>query len=379
MRGVKGTNVKAELILDLIENIYSAACDPVQWVPMAERIQKTIGGHSVNFALENTRNPAFNHFYTNGATKSDVEYYEQNIIGKDNFNQMFDTVSVNTAFLTQNTWCEKKLHRCYPYEEFYEGMGFAYFNATLFYRDDEKRGWLSIVRNVHDPLFTMEDLNLLQLLTPHLRRAFLINMHLFETKNVQNICFDALEHLSAGVILLTNNGGYVHSNTKAQRYLRFADNMKQNFRVKLPDMQANQQLQKIISEVLYSDSYPSNYIVSFREGDAKKAVICLPWQMNEQSYCWLGQQVGCILFILSPCNVSTTPTEIQKLLDISQAESRVLHGVISGLPAKQLAERLSVSETTVRFHLKNLLKTFESHSQTEMLSKVFSLLNVDIE
>lgn len=63
-------------------------------------------------------------------------------------------------------------------------MGFAYFNATLFYRDDEKRGWLFIVRNIHDPVFTMEDLNLLQLLTPHLRRAFLINMHLFETKNV---------------------------------------------------------------------------------------------------------------------------------------------------------------------------------------------------
>lgn len=155
--------------------------------------------------------------------------------------------------------------------------------------------------------------------------------------------------------------------------------MKQNLRVKIPDVQANQQLQRVIAEVLYSDLYPSNYIVPFREGDAKKAVICLLWKMNEQSYCWLGQQVGCILFILSPCNVFTTPTVIQKLFNISQAESRVLHGVMSGLPVKQLAESLSISETTVRFHLKNLLKSFESHSQTEMLSKVFSLLNVKIE
>lgn len=59
MRGVKSTNVKAKLLLDLIDDIYRAACDPVQWVPMSEKIQKTIGGHSVNFALENTRNPAF--------------------------------------------------------------------------------------------------------------------------------------------------------------------------------------------------------------------------------------------------------------------------------------------------------------------------------
>ncbi|MCA2455815.1 MULTISPECIES: helix-turn-helix transcriptional regulator [Vibrio] len=377
MKGGKGKYVKVEL-LDLIDGIYDAACDPVQWVPLAERIQNTIGGHSVNFALENTQNPSFSQIYTNGATQSDVIYYETNIIGKDNINQMLDVVDVNSAFLTQDIWNEFELHDCYPYEEFYENLGFAFFNASLFYRDSEKRGWLSVVRSVGDPLFTMEELHLMQLLTPHLRRAFLINMHLFETKNVQDICYDSLERLSAGVILLTSKGSYVHSNSKAEKYLRFSDNLKQNFRVKIPDCKANQALQKVISEVLYSDSHPSNYIISFREGGLQKAVICLPWKMNEQSYNWLGQQVGCILFFLSPSNVLTTPVEIQKLFNISKAESRVLLGAINGLSAKQLADNLSVSEATVRFHLKNLLKIFESHSQTEMVSKVFSLLNIRV-
>ncbi len=379
MNGIKGTNVDADLVLDLIDNIYSAASDPFQWVSIAESIQKTIGGHSVNFALENTKHPAFNYFYTNGATKNDVEYYEKHIIGNDNFNQMFDSVEVNTSFLTQNVWSEKVLHCCYPYEEFYESLGFAYFNASLFYRDGEKRGWLSVVRSVRDPLFTLEDLNLMQLLTPHLQRAFLINMHLFETESSQVLSFDLLEHLSSGVILLSDGGCYVHSNTKAEKYLRLSDNMKQNYRVKLPDVRANQELQKVIAEVIHSDIYISRYIIPFSENGVKKAVICLPWKMNDQSYNWIGRKIGCILFILSPDSVFLTPTDIQNLFRVSRAESRVLLGVINGLSAKQLADELSVSEATVRFHLRNLLRVFDSHSQMEMQHKVFLLLNINVE
>lgn len=370
---------KHDQVLGLIEDIYSASCDPLQWVPVAEKIQKLIGGHSVNFALESIRNPAFNHFYTNGATQSDVEYYEKNIIGKDNFNAMFETISVNTAFLTQEKWDEKSLHRCYPYEEFYESMGFAYFNASLFYHDGDKRGWLSVVRHVRDPLFTVEDLNLMQLLTPHLSRAFLINLRLFESQQIQTICMDTLEHLSAGVILLASNGSYVHSNSKGQTYLRRSDNLKQNFRVKIPDLNANQTLQKVISEVLCKKNYSENHIIKFRDNGANMAAICLPWHMSEQSYCWLGKQIGCIIFILSSEVTMTSPSVLQRFFHISRAESQVLHWLMGGISAKLLAEKLSVSEATVRFHLKNLLKIFESHSQTEMLSKVYSLLNIKVK
>lgn len=153
--------VKPELVLELIDDIYSAASDPLQWIPMAEKIQSSIGGHSVNFGLENTQNPSFKHFYTNGATQHDVDYYEYNIIGKDSFNQIFDTVNVNSALLTQYILDEKHLHQCYPYEEFYEPLGFSYFNASLFYRDEEQRGWLSVVRNIREPLFSLEELNLM--------------------------------------------------------------------------------------------------------------------------------------------------------------------------------------------------------------------------
>lgn len=370
---------KTDQTLKLIDSIYSAACDSAQWASVAEQIQSSIGGHSVNLALEDTRNPNFRFMYTNGATQADIDLYEKNFIGRDNFNRLFERVDCNTVVLTQQIWNEKALHNQYPYEEFYESLGYAFFNASLFYSDDEKRGWLSVVRNVKDTQFSQADYQLMQRLTPHLNRSFLINMHLFESNRFQQMCLDSLEHLSAGVIFLSHNGQLVHSNGKAQKYLRNINNMKQNYRVRLPTPAANIELQKAIAEVLYSNKALLGRFISFVEEGEPQMVICLPWKMNEQSSQWLPNQVGCVLFIVSSTRMLAPPEKLQVSFDISKAESRVLSGLINGLSVGKVADKLCVSEATIRFHIKNLLRKFSAHNQVEMLSKIHRLLNISID
>lgn len=366
-------------ILNLVDKIYGAACEPEQWSAVAEQIQSAVGGHSVNIALEDTKNPNFRFFFTNGATQSDVAYYEENIIGRDDFNHLLESIDCNTVLLTQQVWDEKLLHQHYPYEEFYESLGYAYFNASLFYRDEEKRGWLSVVRSVSDKQFSEADLRLMQQLTPHLHRSFLINMHLFEAHGFQQMSLDALEHLSAGVIFLSSDGHYVHSNSKAQKYLRSINNMKQNYRVKLPDHSANLDLQKAIAEVLHSNKSLLGRFICFYEEGERHTVMCLPWKMNEQSYGWLNNQVGCLLFIVSSTRALASAERLRKFFDVSKAESLVLSGVINGYSAGALAQKLFLSETTIRFHIKNLLRKFSAHNQIEMLSKINRLLDIGID
>ncbi|WP_372378218.1 helix-turn-helix transcriptional regulator [Vibrio natriegens] len=371
--------VKPEQVLELIDDIYSAASDPVQWIPMAEKIQSSVGGHSVNFCLEDTRKPEFRNIYSNGVSLSDIELYEKKYIGRDNFTEIYETIPASSAILTQNVWDSTTLYQCFPYEEFYKNLGYAFFNCCLFYKDEEKRGWLSVVRSENDSVFTITDLEMMKCLTPHLKRAFLINMHLFDSKIAQQMCLDALEHLSAGVIFLSSNGQLVHSNSKAQKYLRNMNNMKQNFRVILPDNSANIALQKTISETLYSNKILLGRFIPFKEDDHQNMVICLPWRMNEQSYDWLNHQVGCLLFILPSSRTFGSPDRLMEAFDVSRAESHVLSGIVNGLSTKQLANKLCVSEATVRFHIKNLLRVFSSNNQVEMLSKVNKLLRLNVD
>lgn len=375
---VKGI-AKSDQVLGLIDSIYSAACAPDQWVPMVEDIQSVIGGHSVNFVVEDSHNTNFRFIYSNGVNRDDLTLYTQDIIDKDEFTAVLETNDVSKVILSQHIWDEESLHRHYPYEEFYEPLGFSYFNVSLFYHDDDKKGWLSVVRSIHDPKFTEDDLKLMKIITPHLNRAFLISNHLFECRVADKMCFDAFEHLSVGVIFLSDCGRLVHSNSKAQKYLRNINNMKQNFRVILPDHSANIALQKAIAETLYSNKFLLGRFIPFKENGERNMVICLPWKMNEQTYDWLNNQVGCLLFILSSDHTLVPQKKLMTAFNISQAESRVLSEIMNGLSTEQLADKLYVSETTVRFHIKNLLRKFASHNQIEMLSKVNRLLNVDID
>lgn len=157
------------------------------------------------------------------------------------------------------------------------------------------------------------------------------------------------------------------------------NNMKQKFRVILPDHSANIALQKTIAETLYSNKVLLGRFIPFKEGDHQNMVICLPWRMKEQSYDWLNHQVGCLLFILPANRNLVSPDRLKAAFDVSRGESHVLIGIVNGLSTEQLANKLCISKTTVRFHIKNLLRKFVSHNQVEMLSKVNRLLNVSID
>ncbi|MEZ9918693.1 helix-turn-helix transcriptional regulator [Vibrio breoganii] len=365
---------KTTKILELIDTIYEGACDPNQWPNIALAIQKSIGGHSVNLALEDKTNPHFQYIYTNGVAAADVQYYEQNVIGKDTIVEQLEGITPGESFLSQDIWDENALHQQYPYEEFYEPLGYSRFDACVFYNDGNRRGWLSVARSFKDKQFTLADNNVMQLIAPHLKRAFLISVNLAEAHAHQKMCLDALEQLTTGVIFFNASGQFVHCNKLAEKYLCRADNLKQNFRIKLPDSKANARLHSVIAEVLFSDTLSHSGIVPFFDRGAMMVAICLPWRMNEQSITWLNHAVSCVVFIFSSANSLPTAEQLQTLFQVSTAESYVLREVMKGHTTKQIAHTLSLSDCTIRFHIKNLLKQFEAKSQIEMLSKVFRLL-----
>lgn len=366
-------------VLTLVDAVYSAASDPSLWPSVACQIQHAIGGHSVNLVLQDTTNSHLDFVFTNGATSADLEYYTREVVKNDEFICLFDNLRTDTTILTQQLFEERSLHKMRGYDEYYEKLGYSNFVANQIYRTEDKRGWLTIARSLKDPLYTNEELQIMQSLNPHLQRAILINMQLMEAQKSKNICFDALEHLSVGVIFLSCNGHLVHSNSKAQKYLRNINNIKQNFRVILPDHSANIKLQKAIAETLYSNKVLLGRFIPFKEGDHQNMVICLPWKMNEQSYDWLNNQVGCLLFILPSNRTLGSPDKLMAAFDVSRSESHVLSGIMNGLSTEQLANKLCISQTTVRFHIKNLLRKFSSHNQIEMLSKVNRLLSINTE
>lgn len=58
---------------------------------------------------------------------------------------------------------------------------------------------------------------------------------------------------------------------------------------------------------------------------------------------------------------------------LSRRQSEVLELLASGIPARQIAVRLGLAETTVRNHIRHLLRKLGCHSQLEAVAVAYRL------
>ena len=74
---------------------------------------------------------------------------------------------------------------------------------------------------------------------------------------------------------------------------------------------------------------------------------------------------GRILHLLT----STAPGRDRRTLELTRRQHDVLDLMAQGLQAKAIAERLGVTSTTVRTHIRAILRELGAHSQLEALAK----------
>jgi DNA-binding NarL/FixJ family response regulator len=66
------------------------------------------------------------------------------------------------------------------------------------------------------------------------------------------------------------------------------------------------------------------------------------------------------------------PKDIRKYESpLTQKEQEIVSGIVDGLSYKMIADRMSISIETVRFHIKNIYKKLHVNSKGEVISKSF--------
>jgi DNA-binding CsgD family transcriptional regulator len=72
---------------------------------------------------------------------------------------------------------------------------------------------------------------------------------------------------------------------------------------------------------------------------------------------------------------NTSPVMSNLHEDISQRETQVLDGIFGRLSNKEIADRLHISERTVKFHVSNLLAKFKVATRTDLLCLLCNVPN----
>ncbi|WP_227820017.1 helix-turn-helix domain-containing protein [Marinobacterium aestuarii] len=329
--------------------------------------------------FEDLRDDRVNSMYSNGVSQAQIERYQKEIMPQDRFTAIYKQMAPGTSFVSQDYFDRKELHSLYCYEGFYESIGFANFNAGLFYKDDQRRGWLSVVRSESEPLFKPDECLLMQTLTPHLQRAFMINVQLLEAHLTSKVALDSLEHIAAATMLLASNGKVVQHNSRANPYLHQTGGSTKQTTIRLPDAHANSHLHTLIGAISQGEAQEQNGIVPFVQKGVQKTALCFPWRSSDEQFDWLGKVTCCIVFILSPSVDAPHEDLLSKTFNLSKGEVKVLQRLMEGMQVSEVAGYLFVSEATVRFHIRNLLRKTASRSQAEMIARVFNTASVRVE
>ncbi|MEX3070742.1 helix-turn-helix transcriptional regulator [Vibrio alginolyticus] len=367
-----------EQLSKLIDNIYDAALNSESWATVSLEIQKYIGGHTVNFAIEDTSAHHFRYLFSNGVTASDVDYYQANVIQRDELTDIFENNPLGQALLTQNIWTLEQLERVWAYNEYYKGIGQTYFNAGKFYQADNIRAFIAVARSRFDSKFNASEQQKLQLILPHLARALFISKTLLSQDTTIEALGDTFERLSAAVIMLDIRGKVIFSNKKAIPFLVKMKNACSHYNIQLPNDAANLQLSTQINKMLNGSVYQEGTCLPFLFNGVRHIAYCFPWCSSFNHKEWFGDASRCIVFIVSSSSFTVAGRYLMALFKLSNAEVNIAEGLIRGQSTRELSQNLFVSEATVRFHVKNILRKTETNSQVAAVSTMVRNLVVSL-
>ncbi len=361
-------------LLALIDQIYGASLDSSQWSSISNLILQAIGGHNVNFVVEDLNPSKLAYVYCSALDQSAIEHYSRDIMNDDPVLEIFDATPTGTAMLSQHFWGQDRLSKIRSYQEFYSRHRMTYFATGQFYKTLDRRAYLSIARAANDTLFTKESKIALQRLLTHLKRSMFINQQLLD--------YDARVHeleygfncIDAGVVMFNHFGKILFSNDAASELLDKRPQSQTTYPIKLPSHKLTLKVHKVIDAILHRSAYSEGCSIPYFEKAERKTLVFLPWSPRYNHQNWVGDNACCILFCLG------SSTKAQPVLalhyDLTNKEYNVLRLLMTGKNVQEISEALFVSKATVRFHLKNLMRKTSTCSQHQLVACAFSTARI---
>jgi DNA-binding CsgD family transcriptional regulator len=368
-----------EQYTSLVEAIYTAAADPGHWQFVAEGILDVVGGHGVNLVFENRSDHRLNVAYSNIVDQDKARYYKDNFLVNDDLVATFLNVDSEDCFLSQDIFPNNELYKFPVMEGFYDHFDYHLFNSMLIYREDGDVGWLSIVRSRKDKPFSPEQKQIMQRLAPHVRRAVLVNKQLVAAQSQSILAAGLFDRLSMAVLLIDKRGQVCVRNRRAENLYRRGVLVMNCGSLRVCDHAVNKQLLSQLKDLGKGPAFQTvseNNIFSFFDNQGEQYFVSvLPYNPSEQQAVFFGDEISSLVLITEKANTATLPVDVLcQAYAISQAESRVLQLLIQDMKSSDIADCLSVSCETVRFHLKNLYKKTDTRTRAELLGLVMRTL-----
>lgn len=370
----------------LLHQIYEAGVIPERWNDVVAAIARSLGADK---GLLFTPYLAPQHggmIFPHGISEETLQLWASSYIEHDIWAESARSkgmVGDGLVFIDEEITPREQLLDSRFYREFLSHIGIGRLCFGIVFGGDPGLALtaLSIYRDVSDPPFSAADKEWMQLLVSHVSRSLAI-MQRLDTARLQNASLlTSFDRLQFGVALLDSEMCVLHLNAAAMSAMERRDGLSISSSGYLEGRTTISGTPSLSRWLLDNRKMPESSQTHFLDGcqirrtdaDSRYVIQCAPvsdssgWRAHEQAVCYVA-------FITDPAALRLPEeSRLMALYGLTPAQTRVALGIASGGTPRETAERMGISEETVRSHLKAIFMKTQSSRQSDLVRLVLSL------
>jgi DNA-binding CsgD family transcriptional regulator len=366
-------NQKGSLLVDLVSGFYDANMDWKQWPQVLAKLANAVDAANCAVAFRDYESETgrLEHFANIKARY--VRSYEEQYAHLDAWLRREERFQVpGVVWTSQQIVPDDELVATDFYRDWLAPQDLMHHLFGVLDRRGSAVTYLVFGRSEDAGPFDENEITLLRLLLPKMRRGFRAGQAFRKAEGVQRIAMEALDAMPMGVVMLSGRGTVIGANEMARKIIDAGEALtiaegglwvdwgwrKLRFRDLVVRLTANRGGNRV--EAVPAFSVPRS------PGQKPLSMLLMP--VDEWDESDVEDKPVAIVFVGDPDrSMEMDPAQICQLYGLSRAEGRVVALLASGQRLDLVAENLGVTYDTVRKHLKQVFSKTGTDRQAELV------------
>jgi DNA-binding CsgD family transcriptional regulator len=358
----------------LLSQIYGAAIDPAVWPSVVAAFAELFNGGA---ALFSQRVPHSANVYSYaGLDPAVMQSYETYYSCRKPWLSKYEAIGPESVVTLADLIDERSYQKSEYLNDFLERADYYYVLGIMLAKGPAGATCATLVRSRRHGDYTGAEVGICQKLAPHIRRAMDIHDRLHRTQLQRDGLLLALEGLSIGAILVSQDAKILFANGVAEGILRCGDGLRAvQCRLRAADCFAGNQLDALIHAAALTgatkaDSHGGVVAIPRKNKTSLSALVC-PFPL---AHAPLGMAVPVALIFLSTSgdSRSVTAADLRCLYGFTPAEARLAAALLTGKTLIEYSEIAGITLPTAKTQLQNIFSKTGQSGQSGLMRYILS-------